>query len=271
MSMKLAPLALLSALLCGTVATAQNVSVDFSGGTDFANNFRLIPISGHTIAQTGSFLTVTSNNVGTPAVVYVYDTTPASNAVQNTFSVGVGQSLSASLDFANISANGAATSIGFYFLNPTAEASTVNFMALININSSGGSEQFRFASGAALTSNQANGTLINGSPSLQEAGYGIQDPIFRTITATYTYNSATSVTLTLTAGSVVSTTTYNSITALDNVAVGFRVSPIAGVPASTLQLDNFAITAPVPEPSSYAALAGLGILGFAATRRRCRA
>ena len=268
--MKIA-LPILTSLLCA--GSAHAVLVDFASGTDFANNFRLAPTqSGHTIAQTGEFLTVTSNNAATTAVAYVYDTTPANNTVQNTFSLTEGQSISVSLDFANLSANSAGGSIGFYFLNPTAESSAVNFMALININSGGPNELFRFASGSGLTSTLANGSLSNGSPNSVESGLTVSDTTFRTITATYTYNSASSISMSLVAGSVTSTRTYTSVTALSNVAIAFRVAPITGIPARTVQIDNFTIVAPsaIPEPSTYAALAGLAMLGFAASRRSRR-
>jgi hypothetical protein len=263
-------LATIGLALC-TAAGAQSVSIGFSNAGEFAANFRQSPTStGNTISQTGSFLTVTGNNVGTPAIVYIYDSTPSdtTTGTQSTFTLGTGQSMSASFDIANISSTGTASSIGFYFFNPASPASTVNFGALLNINGSGSNEQFRFMSGANLTTNP-NGSLANGTPTLADGGLSLSDSTFRTITASYQYNSPTSVTLSLSAGSANSTITYTSISALSTVSVGFRVSPTPHASLTTMQLDNFTVSA-VPEPSSFAAIAGLGALGAFAMRRRAR-
>lgn len=56
-------------------------------------------------------------------------------------------------------------------------------------------------------------------------------------------------------------TTDSGVTAV----IGSRTTP-SGV--ETFKSALVTIGAPIPEPSSYAALAGLGILGFAASRRR---
>jgi hypothetical protein len=265
--MKSSAYLLASLALC---ASAQAVVVDFSGASDFANNFRLLPFSsGHTIAQTGSVLTVTGNNVNTTAVAYIYDTTPAdaTPGTQNSFSLQVGESISVSLDIGNISANNAGSSIGFYFASPTAPGSPGNFLALMNINNSGANEQFRFANNATLSNSSPNGSAFSaGSPSLADTGVTLSDPIFRTVTATYLLNSATSVTMTLASGAITSSVTFNSVTAFSDVAVAFRMSPVAGTPRRTMEIDNFDVTV-IPEPSTYALLAGAAGLGLALRRR----
>jgi hypothetical protein len=267
------PLLTLLSLIVSTAATAQAVSVNFTGASDFSNNFRLAPSgSGNQISQSGSLLNVTGNNTGTPALIYVYDTTPgdSSAGTQSSFAVGIGQTITASFDIGNISATGAGSSLGFYFASPSNEAGAVNFMALLNIDGSGTSERARFGRGATLSATNPNGTLGAGTPEYGDGGMSLLDSAFRTVTASYAVNSASSVTLSLQSGSFSSTATYSSITALTNVVVGFRVSPTAAVPLTSFQLDNFNVTAPIPEPSSFAALAGLAMLGISATRRRAR-
>ena len=87
----------------------------------------------------------------------------------------------------------------------------------------------------------------------------------------YTVNQITWSATTVTNASSFSAD-LSSVNALDNASsVYFRVSAASapGSAAGTARLDDFQVTAtPVPEPREYAAVAALGLLGFAAYRRR---
>lgn len=259
-------LLLASLLVC---ASAQAFVVDFSGASDLANNFRKAnTASSHTLVQSGTALNVTSHTGATTALVYVYDTTPAdaTGATQNKFSLNVGDSISVSMDIGNISSLGAGTSLGFYFANPNAQTSAVNYYGIVSVNNQVANEQFRFGSGAALNSTQTNGTLVAGTPQFADGGLTVSDPVFRTVKVTYQLTSLNSITMTSQAGSATSSITYSGITPLNEVAVAFRISPSVGATVRTMQLDNFEVTV-VPEPSTYAALAGVLGLGAALFRR----
>ena len=98
-------------------------------------------------------------------------------------------------------------------------------------------------------------------------------------TVSYSFNGGTSWT----------TTTLGTSGVLDNAAFGNvsswstfsqSVSSSVGLSANQfivrfsattgerIMIDNFSFTTAIPEPSSFAALAGLGMLGFCMTRRR---
>jgi len=100
--------------------------------------------------------------------------------------------------------------------------------------------------------------------------YSLNGVDFTVALNSYTVNQITWSTTTVTNASSFSVD-LSSVNVLDNAsAVYFRVSAASapGSAAGTARLDDFQVTTtPVPEPREYAAVAALGLLGFAAYRR----
>ncbi len=245
------------------VSAAQAVVVDFSNPNDLADNFRSYAnSSGVSVSQgNNTFVTVTGQTVATAPNILIYDTTPLDTTSYNTFALNVGQTLSLSVNVASITA--AQTSLGFYFFNSSqALTAFAHSTALMNFDANvSNEERARFGTYQAIT---GIGTGA-GTPEFGNGGISLNDPTFRTVTATYTRNSAQLTTLTLTAGSFTSTFTDNNFASFSNVGVAIRLFPNTGNPANSFQFDEF--VAVVPEPSTWALL-GVGLGALVLFRRR---
>lgn len=153
--------------------------------------------------------------------------------------------------------NGGASSITF-----TVTGNSVN-TATDATNSASGSTYMGFL-------NNVNGTAYTFTPSEPLSVFGIVAITRGSVrTPTITLNLANSSTVALTDAIAVSADNtlfnYKSISASTNI-VSFSIT----MPDGFARFDDigFVTASAVPEPSTYAALVGAGILAFAATRRR---
>jgi len=244
------------------VSGLQAVVVDFSNSTDLADNFRSYANSSSVSVSQGNntFVTVNGATFATSPNILIYDTTPLDTTSYNTFALNLGQTLTVSIDIASIT--GAASSVGFYFLNSAQPLSGTAFshnLALMNFDNSGTDELARFAVYASMTGQ----TLNNGTPSTGN-GIALNNPTFQTVTATYTRDSFSNITMTLSTGAFTSTFTNNQSASFSNVGIALRLFPATGTPANSFLFDNFTV---VPEPSTWALL-GLGLGATLFFRRR---
>ena len=90
---------------------------------------------------------------------------------------------------------------------------------------------------------------------------------FTNISATYQVLSATSIRISMTAGTQTFSQLYEGTTLPSQVEIAFRAYNYVDAVAPSQDIDNFTVTDPIPEPSTLG-LAGLGLLGLAARRRR---
>ena len=242
-------------LTSGTVSRAATV-LDFETAGQFTGNFRKAFGPGNG-TQTGP--TAGNDYVslpGTSNFTSIYDTTPADATEKTVFAVAAGSPVSVTTDVRFTSAT---SSFGVYFVDPTNEASA--YLALLNFDQTSSSELVRFASNGNPTTGGA-GTLVNGTPA---PGDVVASGQFATATFTYAIDAANHPVLSVTVGSVTSSTTFDTITSpLTSVELAVRVST-----QSTGQngFDNFSAPTPVPEPT---ALGVLGLGGLLMRRRRHR-
>jgi hypothetical protein len=235
----------------GEVARAA-VILDFEGAGQYAGNFRKIAGTGNP-AQTGptpdnDYVTM----AGTVTATTVYDTTPADATEKSVFTVAPGSPLTFSADarFAT-----ATSSFGIYFVDATNEAA--GYLALLNFNQTGSNELIRFASNGVPNTGGA-GTLITPAGSSADV---INTNEFSNILFSYSIDENNHPVLSVTAGSLSSSHTFDAITTpLTNVQVAIRSSPQT---VGQNDFDNVIVDA-VPEPASLALLA----CGALAARRR---
>lgn len=266
------------AILASTLALASEaraVTFDFNSSGQFASNFEAYNVSNASLAQSDGRVTLTTGGAQTAS--FIYDSNGSAPGGITNFLPGAGNSVVVEFDFsANVNNSG----FGVFF----GGTRTSENLALFNINNSGSTnDQLRIfsvqnwnattpASLGTTTSPAASlvtGTGTNGwttSPSTASVYYHAK--------FTMTYTSSTTADI-----SYVISDPANSLSSISVSALNFAVSSTAneigfrmgsGNSASILSIDNISIitTSPIPEPSAFAALAGIATLGFAASRRR---
>lgn len=234
--------------------TTVHASLDFETA-QYPNNFRLYINTGSTV------LSQTSNgagndfftSVGGSSAAIVYDANGAT-AGASAFAVSQVAPLTVSADVRFVGNS----SIGVYIINASNPAQ--GYLALLNFTS--GNDTIRFANDPVPNTAGA-GTL--GAGDFANNTNFVTANTFVNASLTYSINASNEPVLTMTVGSTSSTISYTGLTAFTNVEVGFRLS--SG--SATISMDNLNIsTTAIPEPSTYAALVGVAVLGLCLVRRR---
>lgn len=269
--MKNPHLLLASALaLAATSSARAQVSLDFETPGQLAANFRNIGgttnvnVTQSSNGASNDFVKIDITN-NTSAAVLLYDTTPGDTTVgtQSTFAVTAGNPLTASFDFrVGTAAN---SSVGIIFADATNASNHV--LALFNVNNSGATDQFRFfKDGSIATDVVTAGTLVGTATNVATTvGLG---STFSNFSAVLSVSGTTpSISLTV-GGQTVNQTFVVGDFNWANTTVNLRVFDTENFFASSgIDIDNFSVTA-IPEPSAFAAFAGLGALALVALRRR---
>jgi hypothetical protein len=259
----------LTGLAFGTAApVARGAVVDFetfntATDNDLANNFRVFQVNGGvpTNSNNGAAVNDVITVPAPSAFGVIYDATPGDLlTTQSTFAVSQGNPLTVSADV-TFSVNN--SSFGVYIVNASNEGTASSYLALFNVNNTGGTaDQLRFSSNATGNAPATVGTLV-ASPSTSDV-FDIGATNGKNISVTYSINATNNPVLSLSVGGVeYGNTTFSSITTpLTNVEVGLRVASTGTTAGYTV--DNF--SAAVPEPASFSlfALAAVPVL----TRRR---
>lgn len=244
-------------LLLGSAVSlhAETVSlayVDFETAGQVTGNFRVANTNFATFGQTSNgaandFMTVS----GTASATVVYDANGAAAGV-STFNVSQSHPLTVSAD---VSFPANTTSFGIYIINNADP--TQAYLALFNLDS--GNDRIRFSSNAT-PNNSGAGSLSTGT--VPDAGFTFGT--LTNISLTYSINASNNPVLTMTAGSQSNSIAFTAInTPFTDVQVGFRITSNAG----TVGIDNLSIST-IPEPSTFAVVAGVVAVGAVATRRR---
>jgi hypothetical protein len=251
-----------------SVTAYAQVSLDFETTGQFSDNFRNLggasTNSQSSNAEANDYLIHDISNGSSNAAAFLYDTTPGdtTSGTQSTFSVS--SPLTVSFDFR---ATTAGSSIGVIFADSTNASNHV--LALFNIDNGGSTsgDLFRFwKDGTVNTSGVGTGTQ-SGTNITASTGIDVGST-FGSYSATLSV-VGTTPTLALTVGSQSFSRTF---VAGDfdwaNTTVILRLFDAGtGSSASDIWVDNFTISS-VPEPSTYAAIFGVAVLGLALSRRR---
>ncbi|MFH1499821.1 MAG: PEP-CTERM sorting domain-containing protein [Verrucomicrobiota bacterium] len=267
---KLLPrLALLAASISAPVFATTTV-LDFSG-TQYADNF--------TETSNGDRLSVNSDalqfsNISSLSGITVYN--PVFPSADNTESF----SLSVDAKFTTLPTSFGGDSVGLL----THLNGTTGYLAVFRINKNGSTSQadLHVFEGASTTGSTV-GTQVGSTQSLISTGGSptlsadFASNTFYSFNLSIDASAGTSIAFTasiLDAGTQSVIGTFNSI--IDNSPtlggtenkVGLRLGTQGNINNFTV-VDNFTLnTAAIPEPSAFAALGGLGALGFALARRR---
>lgn len=255
-----------------SVTAYAQVSLDFETAGQYSGNFRNLSSGGNntqsSITVANDYLSHDIASSSTNAAALLYDTTPGDTTLgtQSTFSVS--SPLKVEFDFR---ATTATSSVGIIFADPN-DASN-NILALFNIDNTGTTDLFRFfKDGTVNTSGVTAGTLSGTNQSVS-ASTGVDvGSTFRHYSVTLSV-AGTVPTLAVTVGSQTFSNTLGGLTDYDwgNTTVILRLFDAGGTASSTdIWVDNFTISS-VPEPSTYAAIFGVAVLGLALSRRRPRA
>jgi hypothetical protein len=301
-------LAFLSALAFGSILNAQIVvgPVDFSTvaatGTAFNTAYNFTAAGGSsTITSNGTYAVSSGGNQS-----LLFDTTPPASSTTYSTINAFGDGTQAVTVSAKVSTAGTSNSFGVHFSNPstlTGSGQTSGAKDLLGVftmaNGTTNVGTFRFFKdnqpGAGGWINTPGGQITNfvttptaGTASLSGSGGSSTTPSGASTGGYYTASGAT-ITSTLgseifydvsftydpTAGTL--TGVFGSVSATYTIATAdlLGVAPSIGITIRTgtsntaTRFDDFTISvSPIPEPSTYASLAGLCVLGFAAYRRR---
>jgi hypothetical protein len=239
-------------LLLAAGSFVHAATYSFATSAEYDANFREVQSGGSIGHNAAGYLSNTGMN---QTVVVAYDTDGA-GAGTTLYPVTLGTTLSASADVRFTDPG----SFGIYF---SAVGGGTTYLALLNPTTGG--DQFRFFSG---------GTMSAGTPGTQDFSNNATNPVnlneFTNISATYEVLSATSIRISMTAGTQTFSQLYEGTTLPAQVEIAFRsYNPTVTdpTPSPISDIDNFTVTDPIPEPSAIA-LAGLGLLGLVARRRR---
>ncbi|MBC8009235.1 MAG: PEP-CTERM sorting domain-containing protein [Burkholderiales bacterium] len=261
----LAPLALFAASVAG--AATIPFTNDFSS-VGLANN------SGFTLGSGFQTLSV-SNTVATVG----YSNSQFTNAANTSFTL-TSQFRITSL---GTSTGGVSQSVGFGFFGTEATFAGGSTTPYLYANWS-----FNLGTLSIIEVDATNTNVQSGTPTADLNGatagfitpgstlYTLKLAVTNTAPGTYSlsfgvFDSAGTTqfgsSATVASYSIASLTTTTDLDANGFYGIRSRIPLISGT--TTVGFDNFAITSSaIPEPSTYAALAGLGVLGLAASRRR---
>lgn len=246
---------LMIAVLAG-ISSMQGAVLTFSTEGEYDANFRKIRNPGGTTQNPLGYLSLTSvNNTG----MSVYDVGGAGTVYPLT--VGTVLSVSADVRFSHANA-----SFGFFFAPVGGEGP--NYLALLNADQSvsTSNEQFRIFGGLDLVSGGVSSEVLNNT-SHNTLSLGT----FSTISSTYEVLSDTQIRVSLASGSGADAQTFQYDFTVDSipeaVEIGFRVYNPAGAVEPSLDVDNFTISDPIPEPSAMG-LVLAGAAGLILRRRR---
>jgi hypothetical protein len=224
-----------------------NVVFDFETPGQFAGNYRKIFGNG-TPVQTGP--TVDNDYVtqtGTTNFTSLYDTTPADGTEKTTVTLTLGSSVSFSADLRFATAT---SSFGVVVVDANNEGA--GYLALLNIDQTGTDELIRFSSNAVPNTGGA-GTLVTGA-----TGDGTALGQFSNVVFTYGIDANNHPVLSITAGSLGATHTFDTITTpLTNVQLGVRSSSQT---VGQNDFDNVGIVVPEPLTGGLLACGGLVLL-----------
>lgn len=281
-----------------TVASGATILLDFETPNQFTDNFRVIHThsgsgtidygltSGSAIKSgttaTTNWLGIGNGNNTSNILIAAYDTTPlnSSDAAQ-TF----GSSFTVSF---NVSSPSGGT-FGFYLFDPTSSNNGNNLWATFEIDASAGHERIRFGRDASMTPTSTS--LSNGyTAGVTGVGGSFSSSYYQSTgsasAAVTTDNSSPFVFYKLTLEYTGDTLSFGYITYVNDVATQVSWAQLA-IPeedriadaavalyalrpyTGQVKIDDFSITT-VPEPSSYALMAGALVGGLVLYRRKRR-
>jgi MYXO-CTERM domain-containing protein len=236
-------------LTAGSLAHAATYS--FGTSAEYDANFREV-LNGGAIAHNPSgYLSNTGVN---QTVVVAYDTDGSAGAGTTLYPITLGTTLSVSADV-RFTHTG---SFGFYF---SAVGGGSTYLALLNPTAT--NDQFRIFSGGSM----ATGTAGTSTDFSNATTNPVNLNEFTNISATFQVLSSNSIRISMTAGAQSFSWDYTGVTLPSEVEIAFRSFNPAGAVDPSLDIDNFTVTDPIPEPS-VTWLGGLGVLGLLARRRR---
>jgi hypothetical protein len=244
------------------------VDIDFSGSTDFADNFRQTmtgTTTGTSTQNVGGYVSTNATTGLTDNDIRLFDATAADGATTKSIFSGP-----ATISF-SIRTSVAASSFGIFIVNPASESSGVHFLSLFNWDATGANDRIRIFSGNTITTTTVGATAYDsGSTSTVNSGADAGGA-FSTLTLTYSQGANNSAVLNLSIGTMSSgNVTLASGSYLSNYEIGFRPYDSSTAGNTSTDFDNFHVSAdPVPEPSSLS-LCGLATAGFLLRRRRAR-
>ncbi len=240
-----------AALLLAGAARGEGLYLDFETAGQYAANVRVLMATG-TAAQTDPAAGEPDNdfvNVSGGALVVALDPTPG-DGIATRRVVSPPCSVAADVAF-----GGANNSFGVHFINPTNPAQA--YLALFNVDASGGSDLIRVSADANPQTGAA-GALIQAASA--ESGIASGGG-FRRIEVGYATNALGEPVLSLWAGTLRDTVTLTGVTALASAELSLRFSTGAG---TGVAFDNLAagpvpsVWTPAPEASGSRLVRRLG-------------
>ena len=240
-----------AALLLAGAARGEGLYLDFETAGQYTGNVRVLMTTG-SAAQTDPVAGEPDNdfvNVSGGALVVALDPTPGDGTATRRV-VSPPCSVAADVAF-----GGTNNSFGVHFINPTNPAQA--YLALFNVDASGGGDLIRFSADANPQSGAA-GALVQAANA--ESGIA-SGGAFRRIEAGYATNALGEPVLSLWAGTLRGTVTLTGVTAFASAELSLRFSAGAGAGVS---FDNLAagpvpsVWTPVPEASGSRLVRRLG-------------
>lgn len=240
---------ILGILLLAAMGSAQAALYSFGTSGEYDANFREILNVGSVGYNVGGYISNTGSNVTT---VVAFDTDGA-GAGMTAYPITVGTTLSVSAEV-RFSHTG---SFGFYF---STNGGGSTYLALLNPNQTGSNELFRIFSGGSMSAGST------GTQNFSNTSDTVTLGAFSNFGATFQALDADSIRISMTSGAQTFSFDYDGVTLPTSVEIGVRsYNPTATGPS--LDMDNFTVTDPIPEPSVIWS-GGLGVLGLLARRRR---